>query len=139
MPPTRPRPARTRGLPFLFALGLRPVQYIRKGEDIHTEHYSAIAAEVPDPGDPSTQRNTVLVDALRRSDRVIVAGEAGSHCVASTVRDLADPTAGDSVAPHRIVLRRDAVSPGVGFEAFQEDFLRDLTARDMILATTTDF
>ena len=83
---------------------LRPVNYVRKGENIHTEHYSAIQAEVPDPADPATRRNAALVDALRRADRVIVAGEAGSHCVAATVRDMVDAGAGDAVDPHRLTL-----------------------------------
>ena len=81
---------------------LRPVYYVRKGDNIHTEHYSAIQAEVPDPADPHTQRNTALIDALRRADRLLVAGEAGSHCVAATVRDLADARAGDAIDPPQI-------------------------------------
>ena len=117
---------------------LRPVQYVLKGDNIHTEHYSAVQAEVPDPADPGTQRNRGLVDALRRADRVIVAGEAGSHCVANTVRDLIVARAGGAVDPARITLLQDAVSPVAGFETFQEDFLRDLTGQGMALARTTD-
>ena len=118
---------------------LRPVQYIHKGENIHTEHYSAIQAEVPNPADPATQRNSNLIDTLRRTDRVFVAGEAGSHCVAATVRDLTDSRADDAVEPAKIILLEDAVSPVAGFEALQADFLRDLTARGMVLADTTRF
>ena len=118
---------------------LRPVHYVRKGENVHTEHYSAIQAEVPDPSDPVTQRNTALVAALRRADRLIVAGEAGSHCVANTVRDLTDAGAGDAVDPGQITLLQDAVSPVAGFEAFQADFLSDLTERGMARATTANF
>ena len=36
----------------------------------------------------ATGENRALVDALRGAERVLVAGEASSHCVANTVRDL---------------------------------------------------
>ena len=112
--------------------------YVTKGTNIFTEHYSAIKADVPDPDDPSTQTNTALVEALKQADVIAVAGEAGSHCVANTVRDLAN-SFGDDRLVSKIVLLQDAVSPVGGFESFQDDFLREMTARGMTLSTTTDF
>ena len=44
----------------------RIVDYISKGSNVFTEHYSAIRAEVPDPEDPGTQVNQALID--KRSD-----------------------------------------------------------------------
>ncbi len=114
------------------------VDYVQKGANIYTEHYSALRAEVPDPADPATQLNTRLRDALEQADIVAVAGEAGSHCVASTVRDLADSFA-DPAHIRKIVLLSDAVSPVGGFEAYQTAFLQDLTARGMQTSTTTAF
>lgn len=111
----------------------RSVNFIRKGENPLTEHYSAIQAEVPNANDPATQRNDTLIDALRDSETIYVTGEAGSHCVANTVRDLAD------AAPELIpclVLLTDAVSPVAGFADFQHAFVQDLTARGMQLSTT---
>ena len=111
------------------------VDYVMKGTNPWTEHFSAIRAEVIDPADPSTQPNTALIEALKGADRVLIAGEAGSHCVANTVRDLAD-VLGDRHAVARLVLLEDTISPVPGFEAFQDDFLADLTARGMGLSTT---
>ena len=95
------------------------VDYVPKGMNIYTEHYSAIKADVPDPADPSTQLNTVLIERLKGSDVIAVAGEAGSHCVANTVRDLAD-NLGDERLISKIVLLADAVSPVSGFAGYQD-------------------
>ena len=114
------------------------VDYIEKGSNVYTEHYSAIKADVPDPGDPSTQLNTRLVSALASADVVAVAGEAGSHCVANTVRDLAD-SFGDDRLVAKIVLLQDAVSPVGGFGDYQDRFVAELTVRGMTLSSTTQF
>ncbi|HLK56418.1 MAG TPA: hypothetical protein VKU00_07630 [Chthonomonadaceae bacterium] len=111
------------------------VNYVLKGSNLWTEHYSAIRAEVPDQDDPATEQNTDLIAALRSADRVLIAGEAGSHCVANTVRDLADAF-GHHNEIEKLVLLTDAVSPVTGFEQNQIDFVADLTRRGMRLATT---
>lgn len=53
-----------------------------------TEWYSAIRAEVPLPADPSTETNTVLMKKLMEADRLIVCGQAMSHCVRFTLQDV---------------------------------------------------
>jgi nicotinamidase-related amidase len=111
----------------------RSARYVAKGQNPWTEHFSAIRAEVPDPTDPSTQTSAELVGALARADRVLVAGEARSHCVANTVRDLVEAEP-DVVG--RLTLLTDATSDVPGFERFGEAFVRDLAARGMALATT---
>jgi nicotinamidase/pyrazinamidase len=110
------------------------VDYVRKGANIYTEHYSAIQAEVPDPDDPATQVNYPLIESLRSADRVLVAGEAGSHCVANTVRDLVE-TMGDDAG--KLTLLTDAMSPVPGFEPLQEAFLAAMRERGLTFATTT--
>jgi nicotinamidase-related amidase len=114
------------------------VDYVTKGSNIWTEHYSAIVADVPDPTDPTTQINTRLIQTLMEADMVFVAGEAGSHCLANTVRDIAN-NFGDDRYVQKLVLLTDATSPVPGFEMYQDDFLREMTARGMQTATTTDF
>lgn len=114
------------------------INYVTKGSNLWTEHFSAVQAEVPDPEDPDTQVNARLIDTLERADLILLAGEAGSHCLANTVRDIAaqfsDPT---YVA--KMVLLTDATSPVPGFEAYQDEFLRDMTALGMRSSTTSDF
>ena len=113
------------------------VNFIAKGENPFTEHYSAIRAEVPDPADPSTQTNTKLVAALKLADRIVVAGEAGSHCVANTLYDLAEELAPPEVA--KITLLTDAISPVPGFEALQATMIEKLTLRGMKTGTVSEF
>src|SRR5258708_37887474 len=90
-------------------------------------------AEVPDPEDPATQLNYRLIEALRDSDRVLIAGEAGSHCVANTVQDLVQYL-GEGAT--RLTLLTDAMSPVPGFEPLQEAFLADMMQRRPGFATT---
>lgn len=117
---------------------LKVVNYVPKGYNVLTEHYSAIRAEVPDPSDPSTDLNQELIDALFSADTVVIAGEAGSHCVANTVRDLVAQFGNDSHMK-RLVLLTDAMSAVKGFEPLQEKFISDMVARGMRVSTTTEF
>lgn len=61
-----------------------------KGSHPLTEHYSALSPEAPDGPDaePIGGLNTELACRLLSSDALIVAGQAASHCVRSTVEDL---------------------------------------------------
>ena len=114
------------------------VDYVTKGSNPWTEHYSAIVADVPDPSDPGTQINTRFIQTLLDADIVAIAGEAGSHCLANTVRDVANNFGDDSYV-RRLVLLEDATSPVPGFEAFQTDFVKEMKARGMQISTTRDF
>lgn len=69
-------------------LALRTVDYVRKGSNGFTEHYSALKAEVEDSSDDSTKLNAALVEALLPADRIYIAGEAFDYCVYNTVLDL---------------------------------------------------
>jgi nicotinamidase-related amidase len=115
---------------------MKQVDFILKGINPTTEHYSAVQAEVPDPDDPSTLPNTRLVNTLAAADLVIVAGEALSHCVANTVRDIANLFGPDAI--RKLVLLTDCVSSVPGFENLGADFVRDLKARGMQTALSTE-
>ncbi len=112
--------------------------YVTKGSNPWTEHFSAVQAEVPDPTDPTTQVNTELIQTLENADVVLLAGEALSHCLANTVRDIADKFA-DPAYVRKLVLLTDASSNVPGFDTYGDDFLRTLEAKGMQTATTTDF
>jgi len=114
------------------------VNYVTKGSNIHTEHFSGVQAEVPDPKDPSTQINAELVAALEDADMIVFAGEARSHCVANTVRDVAAAFS-DPKCIQKITLLTDATSDVTGFEFLGDAFLNDMVARGMQVATTTSF
>ena len=118
------------------------VDYVSKGSNFLTEHYSAVKAEVPDPNDPTTQLNTRLIKTLMEADKILIAGEAGSHCVASTVKDIADGFQDDSYIKKMVLLEdgiSPVISPYVDFPAIQAQFIADMKSRGMETAKTTDF
>lgn len=107
------------------------VRKVPKGTNPWTEHYSALMAEVPDADDPRSQLNRSLVDSLDRAELIVIAGEAGSHCVKATVEHLAEHLPGGNLS--RIVLLTDCMSPVAGFEDAQTAFLqrmRDLGVQE---------
>lgn len=116
------------------ALGI--VNKVRKGSNPWTEHYSAIMAEVPDPDDPDTQLNRGFIDLLAKADQVYITGEAGSHCVKATTEHLVANV--DPSKLSRLVLLTDCMSAVAGFEAQQEAFLRDMSARGVQTAKAAD-
>lgn len=107
------------------------VRKVPKGANPWTEHYSALMAEVPDAGDPRSQLNRNLLDSLDRAELILVAGEAGSHCVRATVEHMAEHLPGGNLS--RIVLLTDCMSPVEGFADAQTSFLqrmRDLGVQE---------
>lgn len=110
---------------------------ITKGSNPFTEHYSAVKADVEYPDDLTTQLNSKFVDTLKNYDDILIAGEALSHCVANTVRDIANEFSVDQVK--KITLLEDASSNVQGFEKQGEDFVNDMVAKGMKIAKTTTF
>lgn len=114
------------------------VDYVTKGSNPFTEHYSAIAAEVVDPADTTTQINAKLIDTLENDcDMLLIAGEAQSHCVRSTVNDIIKNFSDPKVA-QKIVLLTDGMSSVAGFEKFGSEFFAEAKAAGVQFNTTTD-
>ncbi len=111
------------------------VDWLTKGSSWKTEHYSAVVADVPDPDDPTTQMNMRFVRPLEDADMLIWAGQASSHCVANTYRDVADAF-GDPEAIKKMVLLEDCTSPVPGFEQLATDAITEMEARGMRVMTT---
>jgi nicotinamidase-related amidase len=114
------------------------INYVVKGNNPNTEHFSGVRAEVPDPNDPSTQVNTGLISTLEEADMIAVTGEALSHCVANTVRDIADLFS-DPKYVEKLVLLTDASSNVGGFDFLGDAFMADMLAKGMKTSTTVDF
>jgi nicotinamidase/pyrazinamidase len=115
------------------------IDYITKGSNYKTEHYSGLMAEVQDPSDPSTQLNVSFINTLANDcDIVAVCGECSSHCLKSTVEDIWNNFS-DPAATKKIVLLTDAMSPVPGFEKQADAFLAEAKTRGVQFSTTTDF
>lgn len=113
------------------------VDYVTKGSNAMTEHYSAVQAEVPDSSDPSTMLNSRLIKTLAEADIIPVAGEALSHCVASTLRDIANNFGEENIK--KIVLLTDCCSSVAGYEYLGTQFIEEMKLRGMQVSTSTDF
>ena len=90
--------------------------YELKGRNPLTENYSALRPEVLSDAEGKSidQKNTNFLQMLLAYDRVIIAGQAKSHCVAWTVSDLlAEIQQTDATFAKKIYLMEDLTSPVV--------------------------
>jgi nicotinamidase-related amidase len=84
-----------------------------KGGNALTENYSVLAPEVllRHDGRPLAQRNTRFVETLLQADAVVVAGQAASHCVKSSIDDLlGEIRAQDEALARKVYVLRDCMS-----------------------------
>lgn len=107
----------------------KTINFISKGSNYKTEHYSAVKAEVVDPDDSLTDTNNGLLEPLYHADEVIVAGEALSHCVKSTMEDIFH-NLGDSQIK-KFILLTDCTSNVAGFEKNGTDFVTKYMQKGM--------
>jgi nicotinamidase-related amidase len=114
------------------------VDYVTKGSNPYTEHYSVIRADVVDPTDPCTQVNTRLIETLEKADVIAVAGEAKDFCVFNTLRDLVSEFKDDSYVK-KIVLLEDAMSCVLPSKPESEEFYKSMVSKGMTVSTTVDF
>lgn len=112
------------------------VSKVTKGHNPFTEHYGAFAAEVIDPSDETTNLNIPLVKRFEQADIILLTGQALSHCVNTTVTQLADNFGEENIK--KLVLLVDTTSPVTGFESAASDFITRLTARGMRCINSTD-
>lgn len=117
---------------------LKTVDFVTKGSNPWTEHYSAVVADVPDPSDPSTQINIRLIKTLMEADEILIAGEASSHCLANTVRDIANNFGDDSYVK-KLTLIEDGTSAVGTFEKLAEDFVKEMKGRGMKVTRAADW
>ena len=84
-----------------------------KGGNPLTENYSVLRPEVLTRFDRGAlaQRNTQFLSTLLAADAVIIAGQAASHCVKSTIDDLLDEiAAADPQLARKVYLVTDCMS-----------------------------
>lgn len=110
--------------------------FVTKGSNPFTEHYSAVKADVPDPSDPSTSMNTNFIYTLEVADRIWITGQALSHCVANTIRDIIEYFGEENAK--KFVLLEDTTSNVTGFEKLGNDFVQYLKDLGVEVIKTTD-
>jgi nicotinamidase-related amidase len=121
-----------------------------KGGNPLTENYSVLRPEVLSRFDRGAvaQRNTQFLQTLLAADAVIIAGQAASHCVKSTIDDLlTELVSVDAELARKIYLVTDCMSSvtvpdgkggfAVDFTAQAEAALERFAAAGMNLVTST--
>lgn len=122
-----------------------------KGTHAMTENYSVLAPEVRELGGKSVGTfNAAFFKMLMEYDRVYVFGQAKSHCVLSTLRDMQAHVAKvDANLMQKIWVLEDAMSPvppppidplppALDFPRVAEEGFRELARAGMRIVKTTD-
>ncbi len=114
----------------------RRSDYVLKGMNAWTEHYSAIKAEVEDPEDPGTLVNKRLLEDLLTAEWVLISGQALSHCVGNTLKDMMEILEPSELS--KLVLLEDATSSVPGFEESGEQILYEAKMAGVRICRTND-
>ncbi len=108
---------------------------VSKGQNPLTEHFGAIRANVMLPEDPGTQVNERLVGELAMADTIIIAGEARSHCVANTLKQIME----QPVIKGEIVLLDDCMSNVTGMENIANSIYDQALKRGVIFTDSVNY
>jgi len=95
-----------------FARG-SPARLEPKGSHPLTENYSVLSPEVlrRHDGGVLAERNRAFLETLLEADVLVIAGQAASHCVKSTIEDLLEEIrARDASRARRVYVLRDGMS-----------------------------
>ena len=112
----------------------RSVEWVLKGQNLLTESYSALEAEVPNC--KATSFNEELQKSLQKSDRLLVCGQAMSHCVNYTLCSIVERWDKDKLG--NITLITDAASPVPGFEEAGKTFQEDMAKAGVLLKKSSE-
>lgn len=83
-----------------------------KGSNPFTEHFGIFTANIPIETDQSTQPNYPLLHSLNRFDKIFIAGEARSHCVATSLKQIIELM---PEMANKLVILEDCMSDVIGF------------------------
>jgi len=115
----------------------RTINWYFKGQNNRAEMYSALKAEVEVEGDMTTSLDRDLINTLAKHTKVVCCGEAMSHCVNWSTRDLLsgwqDSRKGD------LIRWEDCASPVSGFEGVAQSFVDDMRKAGVTVCKAAEF
>jgi nicotinamidase/pyrazinamidase len=109
------------------------IEFVLKGQNLLTEMFSALEAEIP--VSKSNTFNKDLHTSLLASDQLLVCGQAMSHCVNYTLRDIVSRWPKEEMS--KIRLLTDCASAVPGFEAAADTFQKDMKEVGVVLQTVS--
>jgi nicotinamidase-related amidase len=116
--------------------------YVEKGLTPRTEFYGIFGAELPDPQSPASSLNIPLLDSVMQHDTVFIAGEAKSHCVLETERQIVEHYANHPDMLRKLYFLKDCTSsvqhPVIDFDALAEAELARMQDRGVTIVLSTD-
>lgn len=107
---------------------------IRKGEDPFSEMYGIIKPEFS----RKNWMNTPVLTAVEKYDKIYVAGEAASHCLMESVRQIAEHFTNRPDVLQKITILKDCTSPIPGFEDATQAVFDNFKNSGIQFAKSTD-
>ncbi|MGL5786865.1 MAG: hypothetical protein ACRCX4_08625 [Bacteroidales bacterium] len=117
-----------------WARGGHYFELFRKGEYPYTEHFGALRANIIVESEKGTHLNQELIERLKAFDVIYVAGEAKSHCVATTLKQMLEING----LATKIVILEDCMSDVAGFEGHATPVLNDAVKQGARIAKSVE-
>ncbi|MGL4410861.1 MAG: hypothetical protein ACRCTF_01800 [Bacteroidales bacterium] len=112
----------------------RSYTLLRKGESPLVEHFGAIRANIEIEDDKRTQTNKPLIDRLNQAETIYIAGEAKSHCVANTIKQILQ----FEHLAKKLVILDDCMSDVSGFEGFGKPIFQAAQQAGALVTLSTE-
>ncbi len=87
------------------------LNFLQKGQIPQTEMYGILCPEVKIPKHTQGGFNTDFLNLLMKHDKVIIAGQAASHCVLASILQIHDYFKNDKDTLSKIYILEDCMSP----------------------------
>lgn len=134
-------PALSEAIAFHSGARLTQPTFLTKGTIPQVEHYGIMEPEVPYPKHPQGGTNTAFLDMIGRYDLIYVAGEAKSHCVLETMRQITRYFASQKDVLGKIRFLTDCTSsvahPAIDFEAMAVAELDKMAKAGVVMVRST--
>lgn len=98
---------------------------VKKGTDPYSEMFGAIKSEY----DPTNRKTKKVIKAVKEYDEIYIAGEASSHCLPITVKQIIEEFSGRQDIISKITILEDCTSPVQGCENIQRDFFNNFNSK----------
>jgi nicotinamidase-related amidase len=97
---------------FFQAAKLSKIEYIVKGFKPCTEMYGIFKPEY----DPKNTIDMTILNKLQKYDKIVIAGQAKSHCVLESIRQMLELFGGNIATTSKLFILEDCMSTIPGFE-----------------------
>ena len=106
-----------------------------KGTDPMSEMYGIFKPEY----DPKNTINIKVLDAIAQYDRIVITGQAKSHCVLESIEQMLEHYQTDASILSKMFILEDTMSPIDGFEDKTNEKFDEFKLQSVNLVTTQDY